>query len=273
VGIFRFLLVFFIPAFVLAAEPLPDAMKDVSITPTMGAMLPLSEELIDENGKTVTLGSYFDGKHPVAVILNYYGCPMLCGMLLNAAKASFEQLDWLPGHHYKIVTISIDPKEEYTLAAAKKKSIVGSIKRADLRAAAEQGWHFLVGKKGSEARIAAALGFHYKWLKDEEQWAHGTALFLSSPNGKLSRVLLGLDFPPRDLKLGLLEAGEGKVGTFAEKLVLFCYHYDPKDNKYAILATRLVSLGGVVTVLALLVAYLLWFLRERKKGNSCSPSP
>jgi protein SCO1/2 len=191
-------------------------------------------------------------------------------MLLNAAKASFEAMNWLPGHQYNIVTISFDPKEKFELAAAKKKSIIDSITREDFKAAAPAGWHFLVGKNGSEARLASALGFHYKWIPEDNQFAHGTALFLASPTGQLSRVLLGLDFPPNDLKLGLLEAGEGKVGTFAEKLVLFCYHYDPKDNKYALLASRLVSIGGMITVLALLVAYLLWFLRERRKGNPCS---
>ena len=243
---------------VFAAEDMPDALKEVQLSPQLGAALPLQEEFIDESGQTVTLGSFFDGKKPVAVILNYYGCPMLCGLLLNAAKASFEDMNWVPDDHYKIVTISIDPKEKYSLAAAKKKSILGSVKREDFRRGAETGWHFLVGKNGSEARIAKAMGFGYKWIEEEQQYAHGAALFLASPSGKLSRVLLGLNFPPRDLKLALLEAGEGKVGSFAEKLVLFCYHYDPKDNKYAILATRLVSLGGVVTVLALLVGFLLW---------------
>ncbi|MGZ3712416.1 MAG: SCO family protein, partial [Bdellovibrionota bacterium] len=169
-----------------------------------------------------------------------------------------------------IVTISFDPKEKSTLAAAKKKSIIDSITRADFKAAAPEGWHFLVGKNGSEARVAAALGFHYKWIEEEQQYAHGTALFLASPTGTLSRVLLGLEFPPNDLKLGLLEAGQGKVGTFAEKLVLFCYHYDPKDSKFVLLASRLVFFGGIVTVVAILAAYLLWFLRERRKGNPCS---
>lgn len=261
---------FYFPANLPAAESQPDVLKDIAVTPTLGGMLPLEEEFLNEKGETVRLSSFFDGKRPVAIILNYYGCPMLCGMLLNAAKASFEAMNWLPGHQYKIVTISFDPKEKSELAAAKKKSILESVKREDFKAAAVDGWSFLVGKNGSEARLAAALGFRYKWIEEEKQYAHGTALFLSSPTGQLSRVLLGLDFPPGDLKLGLLEAGAGKVGSFAEKLVLFCYHYDPKDNKYALLASRLVSIGGVVTVLALLVAYLLWFLRERRKGNPCS---
>lgn len=268
---FYLLCVFLLTAGTLrAAEDKPAVLKDIAITPNLGTQLPLDEEFLNEKGEPVKLRSFFDGHQPVAIVLNYYGCPMLCGMLLNAAKASFEGMNWLPGQQYKIVTISFDPKEKSELAAAKKKSILESIKREDFRKASETGWHFLVGKSGSEARIAKALGFGYKWVEEEQQYAHGTALFLASPSGQLSRVMLGLDFPPGDLKLGLLEAGAGKVGSFAEKLVLFCYHYDPKDNKYALLASRLVTIGGIVTVVALLMAYLVWFLRERRKGNPCS---
>jgi protein SCO1/2 len=216
----------------------------------------------------VKLGSFFRDK-PVALILNYYSCPMLCGLLLNGVRDSLQRIPWKPGDHYKVVVISIDPKEDSDLAMAKKHSLLQSLP-AGSRAAAEAHWHFLVGRSGSEARVARAVGFRYKWIPAEKQWAHGAALFLLSPTGKLSRVLFGLDFPERDLKLALLEAGEGKVGTLAEKLALFCYHYDPKDNKYALLAARLVSLGGAVTVVALLLAYGWWFFRSRRKGNTCS---
>lgn len=251
-----------------AAEPLPDALQDVGLSPVLGRALPLDEEFLDETGRAVKLSTFFDGK-PVVLILNYYGCPMLCGMLLNAARDSLEELDWQPGQHYKVVTISIDPQEGTDLAAAKKSSILGSLKRPEFREAAKGHWHFLVGKKGSEKRLADALGFRYKWVDAERQFAHGAALFLASPSGKLTRVLAGLVFPSRDLKLAMLEASEGKVGTFAEKLLLFCYHYEPKENKYALLATRLVSMGGAVTVAALLFTYGLWFCRSRRKGNAC----
>jgi protein SCO1/2 len=188
-------------------------------------------------------------------------------------RDAVQALGWKPGDHYKIVTISIDSKEDSDLAAAKKASILESLKGDGLRKAAEENWHFLVGKNGSEARVAAAMGFRYKWVPEEKQFAHSAALFVASPDGRLSRVLQGIDFPARDLKLAVLEAGKGKVGTFAEKVLLFCYHYDPKDNKYALLATRLVSLGGAVTVAVILFWYLLLYLRHRRKGNACSLSP
>ncbi len=256
-----------------AAESTPPALEEVGIDPPLGTQLPLAEEFVDEAGKSVPLSTYFTGTRPVIVLLNYYSCPMLCGMLLNAARDSLQKIhNWLPGDHYEVVVISIDPKEDSDLAAAKKHSLLGSLEREDYKKAAVDHWHFLVGKKGSEARLAQALGFRFKWIPEEKQYAHGAALFLASPTGKLSRVLTGIDFPPRDLKFALLETSEGKVGSLAEKLVLFCYHYDPKDNKYALLASRLVSLGGAVTVVAMLLAYGLWFRSNRRKGKSCSLS-
>jgi len=256
-----------------AAEETPTVLKDVGITSQLGTMLPLEEEFVNEAGQTVKLSSFFDGKVPVVFVLNYYGCPMLCGLLLNGARDGLQAISLRPGDHYKIVTISIDPKEGPDLAAAKKGSILGSISDTKFRDAANAHWHFLVGKNGSEARVAAALGFQYKWVEDEKQYAHSAALFLASPEGKLSRVLPGIQFPSRDLKFALLEASEGKVGTFAEKLALFCYHYDPKDNKYALLASRLVSIGGAIMVAGILFGYLVLYLRNRRKGNACSLSP
>jgi protein SCO1 len=255
-----------------AAEKLPPALQDEAVVPVLGSQTPLDEEFIDETGRTVSLASYFDGKRPVVFVFNYYGCPMLCGVLLNGARDGFEAMDWRPGEHYKVVTISIDPREGADLAMAKKESILASIQDEGLRQAAEGHWHFLVGKDGSEARVAGLLGFDYKWVPEEGQYAHGAALFIASPSGRLSRVLQGLSFQGRDLKLALLEAGEGKVGTFAEKLMRLCYIYDPKDNKYALLASRLVTFGGAVSVVAILLGYLVLFLRNRRKGNACSLS-
>jgi protein SCO1/2 len=249
-----------------AAEPSPAELVGVGIDPVLGSNLPLDAPLVDSSGKTVPLSAFFDGKRPVVLVLSYYGCPMLCGLVLNATRDNLQKLDWLPGDHYRIVTVSIDPAETSDLAGEKKKSIVAASVSPEFREAFTRNWEFLVGKGGSEKRIADAVGFHYKWNKEEKQWAHGAAIFLVSPTGKLTRVLFGLDFPPRDLKLGLLEAGSGKVGTIAEKLLLFCYHYDPKGNKYAILASTLVSMGGALTVLALALAWITWFIRARKKS-------
>ena len=266
-------LIFLIATSSFGAEEKPAALKDVGLSPVLGTQLPGGEEFVDESGQTVKLSQFFDGQKPVIFVMNYYSCPMLCGMLLNGARDALQKLDWRPGDHYKVVTISIDPKEDADLAAAKKSSILASLKDDKFRLAAARDWHFLVGKGGSEARLAQALGFRYKWIPEEKQYAHSAALFLASPDGKLTRVLEGIQFEPRDLKFALLESAQGKVGTFAEKLMLFCYHYDPKDNTYALLGSRLMTLGGLISVAALLVAYLVWFLRNRRKGNACSLSP
>lgn len=255
-----------IPFISFAAESKPKELMDVGITSQLGTQLNLKEEFLDGSGQKVNLSHFVDGTKPVILVFNYYGCPMLCGLLLNGVRDSIQQLDWQPGEHYKIVTISIDPKEDADLAAAKKNSMMDSLKTPEFRALAEKNWHFLVGINGSEARLASQVGFRYKWVQEEKQYAHAAAIFLLSPSGKLTRVLQGIEFPKTDLKFGLLEAGEGKVGTFTEKLSLFCYHYDPKENKYALLATRLVSAGGALTLVILLASYFVWLYRSRKKG-------
>lgn len=255
-----------------AAEETPKELAGVGIDPVLGTQLPMDLPVVNELGETVPLGTFFNGQRPVALILSYYECPMLCGIVLTSALSSFQKLDWPPGDHYSVVTISFDPKEDAELARRKKGAILGSSTNANFRDAAMKNWNFLVGKDGSEKRLADALGFKYKWNADEKEWAHGAAMFVASPTGKLSRVLFGVDFPPQDLKLALLEASEGKIGTIAEKLLLFCYHYDPKGNKYAILASRLVSIGAALTVVVLVLAWVVWYRRRPKKGNACPVS-
>lgn len=269
--LFSCLLLLGLPQMARSAEELPDQLKEIALAPNLGVQLDLKEEFLDEAGQTVTLGSFFSGQKPVLLLMNYYGCPMLCGMLLNGARDGLMQLSWTAAEHYKVVSISIDPKEGPDLAASKKESMIQSLPE-DRRADAQQHWHFLVGKNGSEARIAKAIGFGYKWVEEEKQYAHGAAIYFLTPKGVLSRILEGIQFEPRDLKFAVLEAGEGKVGSFAEKLSLFCYHWDPKDSKYVLLASRLVSLGGALTVVVGLACYLVLFLRHRRKGKTCSPS-
>ena len=260
-----------LPSF--AAEEQPAILKDVGIRPVMGSTIPMDETLLDENGLPVSLKSFLDGKHPVVIVFSYFTCPMLCSMILSGARDAFQKLDWKMGDQYKVVTISIDPHDDPAAARAKKLDLLSASKSPAFREAAEKNWHFLVGRNAAEARVAEAFGFHYKWVEEEHQYAHGAALYLVSPDGKLARTIEGFDFNPRDLKLALLETSQGKVGSFAEKLMLFCYHYDPKDNKYALFASRLVSLGGALTVAIMLLFYLVLYLRNRRKGNACSLSP
>lgn len=260
------LLFCFLASAAFAAEPTPDVLKGVGIEPKLGTAISLNTLFQDESGKEVRLGDFFGGHKPVALILSYYGCPMLCGVLLNAARDSFMASDWKMGEQYTAITISFDPNEKYSLAAAKKASIIRSVKDPEKAAAAKTDWHFLVGSKESIAKITEELGFRYKWVLSEQQFAHGAAIYFLSPKGKISRVLLGMNFPQKDLKLALLEASEGKVGSLAEKLVSFCYHYDPKDNTYAIFAANLMKLAGAATVAVVLFAYLVMLLRKRERN-------
>ena len=174
----------FMGALARGAEEQPAELKDVGIDPVLGSTLPLDANFVQEDGRTVPLRSFFDGRRPAVLVLAYYGCPMLCGLVLNSVRESLQRMDWKPGDHYEIVTISIDPKEDAALAAAKKKSIVGAATDPAFRAAAERDWHFLVGKAGSEKRVADALGFHYKWNPEEKQWAHGASNFFAVAHGQ-----------------------------------------------------------------------------------------
>lgn len=249
-----------------AAEPLPDALKDIGIDPVLGQSIPLELGFQDEQGQTKMLSEFFDGTKPVVLVLSYYGCPMLCGIILNAARDAFAGLDWIAGNQYRVVTISIDPHEDFRLAAEKKKNIILSLPgEAVKRDALMANWHFMVGSQANIHAVASSVGFKYRWIPEEKQFAHGAAIFILSPKGKLSRVLFGSSYPAQNLKLALLEASAGKVGTIAEKILLFCYHYDPKENKYALFATRLMRLAGAITLAAILGMYMRMYIKQKNK--------
>ena len=241
---------------------LPKEIEGIGIYPNLGAQVSLDTEFLDETGAKVKLRQYFDGKKPVVFIMAYYGCPMLCGLMLNAAKESFTEFEWTISERYRVVTISIDPREEPELALAKKTNLLKDWNPAS-KAGAEKGWHFLVGSKEASEKIAQELGFKYRFNEEDGQYAHGPGLFFISPEGKLTRVLHGIQFSVQDLKLALLESSQGKIGGIAEKIMLFCYSYDPKANKYGLLATRLMKAGGGVMVLIIALTYLGIYVRRR----------
>lgn len=251
-----------------AAEKVPEILQSLEMNPVLGTQISLDTEFQNEAGKKVKLGEYFDGKRPVALMMNYYGCPMLCGVIINAARDTFSELDWHPGKNFQIVTISINPHEDFSLAAAKKKALIRSVENPNWQKAVEDSWHFLVGPESSSTKIAKEIDFRYRWVPENKEYAHGAALYFFSPNGKLTRVLFGVIFNPRDVKLALLEASEGKIGTIAEKLLLFCYHYDPKGNKYAILARDLVKITAAVLVAIFLLVYGVLYWKKHKRGES-----
>src|SRR6185503_5547359 len=207
---------------------LPSALNDVGIEQKLDQQLPLDLVFRDESGQSVKLGQYF-GKKPVVRAFVYYDCPMLCTQVLNAMVTSFRVLPFQIGKEYHVVTVSFDPRETSTLAAAKKQVYMHYLPER-MRADANSGWHFLTGDQASITQLTEAVGFHYRWDDATKQFAHASGIMLTTPQGKLSRYFYGIDYPARDLRLGLIESSENKIGSPVDQLLLYCYHYDPASG-------------------------------------------
>ncbi len=245
--------------FSYTAESIPPELEGIGVDEKLGHPIQLENTFKDEQGKEVQLRQYFDGKHPVILNLVYYGCPNLCGFLLNGFVEALKNFTWNPGQEFNIVTVSIDPGEKPELAAQKKEALL----KVYQRQGANENWHFLTGEEAAIQKLANEVGFKYRYDIEEKQYAHSAVIFILTPDGKISRYLYGIQFSPRDLRLSLLEATQGKIGTMVDKFLLFCFHYDPKGRKYALMAGNLMKLGGVVTVLAL-ASFLVFQLRSKK---------
>lgn len=242
---------------------LPKALNGVGIDQKLNEQLPLDLTLKNENGESVKLGDYF-GKKPVVLSLVYYQCPMLCNQILNGMVTAFRVMSFAPGKEFEVVTISFDPRETPELAAAKKKTYVDYFPE-DKRAAAAAGWHFLTADEASIERITKAVGFRYHWDEATNQFAHASAVYVATPQGRLARYFYGIEYAPRDLRLGLIEAAENKIGSPVDQLLLYCFHYDPATGKYGAAVMNLMRVGGVITVIALVA--LLFSLRRRSRAQ------
>jgi len=252
-----------LPSFAQRAEPLPRELKGVGITEHPGARLPLDLEFTADDGKPVLLSRYFSGGRPVILTLNYYRCPMLCGLLLNGVVEGLKELSWSPGKEFEVVTVSIDPQETATLARLKKEGYITELGRPG----AASGWHFLTGREANIKKLADAVGFGYRYDTERQQYAHPAGIFLVTPDGRMARYLYGVVFEPRTLKLALTEAGEGKVGNAGDQILLYCYHYDANAGRYVIAATNIMRLGGVTTALVVgLWLFSAWRRGARKKA-------
>lgn len=235
----------------------PEA-KQVSVDETLGGYLDMDLAFVDHDGKQVRLGDYFDGERPVLVTLNYYRCPTLCNLQLNALTRTLEAFAWTPGEQYRIVTVSIDPRENAELAANKRASHLDALGRGDVD------WNFLTGDAAQVMMLAAQLGIGYAYDAEQDQYAHPAVLMFISPEGKVARYLYGLEYNPNDLKFALMEAAEGRVGSPVDKLILSCFHYDATLGEYGPFAMGIMRLGGAGMVLIVGIPLIIVWRRERR---------
>lgn len=245
---------------------LPDALQKIGIEQRLGEQLPLDTELKDENGNSIKLGEYFNHGRPVILALVYYECPMLCNEVLNGLTGSLKGISLNAGKDFDVVAISFDTREndKPDLARNKKASYMERYGRAGT----ENGWHFLTGTQGSIGKVTAAAGFNYKWDEKTNQFAHAGGIMITTPQGKLSRYFYGIDYAPKDVKYGLMESAESRIGSPAEQLLLYCYHYDPASGKYGLAILRVIRLAGVATLIGLGAMFLVFWRRNKSKREN-----
>ena len=244
----------------LGDDARPPVLREVGIDQKLGESLPLDLSFRDESGDAVRLGDFF-GRKPVLLVLAYYRCPMLCPMALEGLVRSLRPLSLDVGREFQALTVSIDPRDTPEAAAEEKRKLVAAYGRAG----AAQGWRLLVGDAAAIEQLTQAIGFHYRYDAQNDQYAHATALFVLTLQGKISRVLYGVDPAPRDVRLALVEASDNRIGTLADQLLLFCYHYDPLSGKYGAATMTALRLAGAMTLLGLAGFVVLQLRRENLK--------
>lgn len=246
-------------------EPLPAVLEGVGVTEHPNARLPLELEFQQSDGKRVRLGDFFDGVRPVILTLNYSNCPKLCSVQLNGLVAAMKQMVWNLGEQYQVVTLSIDPLETADRARLTKQKYIQQYGRPGSAA----GWHFLVGSEEHIKQVADTVGFGYRWVGD--QFVHSAVLFICTPDGRVSRYIYRVDYDPQTLRLSLYEAAQGKVGSAMDRVLLFCFHYDPASGRYGMAAMNLVRAGGILTLVALGAMLSGYWYRERRRRADGGP--
>jgi protein SCO1/2 len=265
-----------LPLHVAEAQPsfTPPELEGVRVIENFATPLPMDATFRTHEGQVVRLGDLFDGKKPVLLNLVYHSCPMLCNVVLDSTLKSIKGVPWSVGDQYRAVVISIDPAETTERSAAKRASVLDKYGRQSAR---ESGaWVFLTGTEENIRRVADTVGFQYRYHEQQKQYAHPAVTFLIRPDGRVGRYLYGIDLKPVDVRLGLFEASQGRSMSTVDRVILYCYHYDPKAGSYVLMATRVMQLGGLLTLMVL--SGFLWVywrreLRHRAAIKSSSDSP
>jgi protein SCO1/2 len=230
----------------------PPELEGIDIIEHVDAPLPLDLEFVNDRGQTVALRDYFDGTRPIVLTLVYYRCPMLCSAVLNGMVSGLQELEWSIGQDFRVVTVSFDPEEGTKLAAVKKEAYVGTYNRPG----AAEGWHFHTGTEPNIRKLTDAVGFTFEKQSDG-QYAHSAVIILCTPDGRISRYVYGILPKAGDLRLALVEAGEGKVGSAFDRFILWCHRYDPHSKGYAKNAFNIMKLGGVLTLVAMAAGFFV----------------
>lgn len=257
------LLVCSVPGSVRGEQPLDPAMGAIDVEEHLGLGLDKSLKFVDHNGNKVTIGDYFDDERPVLLTLNYYRCPVLCNVQLNELTNTLKELEWTAGdENFRIVTVSIDPREGTELASGKRNSHLKELGRGS-----DVDWAFLTGDAVNVKLLASQVGMSYAYDKNQDQYAHPAVIAFLSPDGRIMRYVYGLTTVPNDLKFGLIEAGEGKIGTTVDRLILSCFHYDSSLGRYGPFAFGIMRLGAAFTLLVIGSVLLIYWRKERAQGR------
>lgn len=247
----------------IVASNVPPQFKEVTFAQRLNERLPLEATFRDETGRTVALGDYF-GTKPVVLAFVYYQCPMLCSQTMNGISSALKVVPFTPGEDFEVVLVSFDPRDTPEAANAKKRAHMEHWQVHDTA----DGWNFLTGDEATIRRVTSAAGFTYKWDEASGQFAHVSGLLTATPDGRLSRYFYGVEYSPRELRLALVESGEGRVGSAVEELLLYCFQYDPTSGRYGLVVMNLVRLGGLLTA-ALVVGFV--FVMRRRESRAGAP--
>lgn len=242
---------------------MPRQLEGIGIDERLGHVVPMDLTFKNEEGRDVTLDRYFDSERPVLLAIVYHDCPMLCNLVLHGLTTTLGQMKWTPGEQFEIVTVSFNPLETPDIAADAKDRYLSMLGRPQAAA----GWHFLTGTDASIDPLTAALGFQYRWVEEEQEYAHPSTLIFLSGDGKVSRYIYGIQYKPSDVRTALVEASEGSIGSSVDRVLLYCFQYDPNSNSYVPHALNLMKLGGGLTVLMLGTLLFMFWRRESHRSG------
>lgn len=246
---------------VLESDP---QLELIDVVEHLGRKVPLDLTFVNDLGDTVLLGDHLGQGRPTILVLGYYQCPMLCNLVFNGLVDGFNSLEWTIGDQYQVLTVSINPRETADLAGAKRANYLGQLTVP----VEERGWTFMVGAEDQSAALAEAVGFMYFYDTVRQEYAHPALAVVLTDDGTISRYLYGIHFSKTDLKLSLLEASEGRIGTTIDRLIMYCFHYDPDARGYTVVAANIMKLGGAVTLVVLALSLSLLFYGERRRKRS-----